>query len=240
MTKFSPEQINEWHEHALEINKLVDEILAHGEQGITAQKAAEYVTAEKKYEHLEKETEKDFGRGWGEEMQRQLIALHPAVRKVEAAPKFSDREQKTDAFVDFEKGKIGVQLTLNGHGRHGSEELNKKFNDLLKAQFGNVTYYGKKEVPLTMSSGILGEFLDIYKEWKNQGAKGSPIDLMDKKRREDLTNHFIFSMSKVFEWKYFKLGKKEFKEWADYLKDIYEKREAELKKERAAPWKRDR
>lgn len=232
--------MNAWHEEALEINKLVDEFLEH-DKNLTPQQTAEMIIAEKKFEHLDKITQKeDFGKGWGEEMQRQLIASHPAVKKVEDAPAYSDYEQKTDAFVDFDKGRIAVQLTLNGAGEHGSEKLSKKFNDMLTEKFSSVTYYGKKEVPLTMTSAILGEFLNIHHAWEERGGKGSPLEFMAPKRREDLANEFISRMAKVFEWKYIKLGRKEFKEWSEYLKGIYEKRAEELKKERAVPPKRNR
>lgn len=239
MAKFSKEQTDEWHEEGLKINKLVDEIIEK-DKLISPQQAAEIVVAEKKFENLDEETQKNFGKGWGEEMQRQIIALHPAVKKVEQAPAYSDYEEKADAFVDFDKGPIAVQLTLNGYAESGKKDLNEKFNDLLKEKFGNVNYYDRKELPLTMSRGTLGEFVRAYDAWKEHGQKGSPIEFMGINRRDDLANEFVMMMSRVFEWKYIKLGKKEFKEWADYLKDVYEKRARELKEKRAAALKHGR
>lgn len=234
MAKFSPEQMSEWHEEALEINKLVNEIIEK-DKSISPQEAAEIVIAEKRFENLDKETQKNFGKGWGEEMQRQIIALHPAIKKVEQAPAYSDYEDKSDAFVDFDKGPIAVQLTLNGYAEKGKGDLNEKFNDMLKEKFGHVTYYNKKELPLTMSRGILGEFVQAYDTWKEHGQKGSPIEFMNKKRKDELANEFILMMAKVFEWKYIKLGNKEFKEWAEYLNGVYEKRARELKKRKSGP-----
>lgn len=239
MAKFSKEQMDEWHEEAFELNKLVDEIVEK-DKSISPQQATEIVIAERKFENLDKETQKNFGKGWGEEMQRQIIALHPAVKKVEQAPAYSDYEDKADAFVNFDKGPVAVQLTLNGYAENGKKDLNEKFNDMLKEKFGHVTYYGKKELPLTMSRGTVGEFARAYDTWKEHGQKGSPIEFMGINRRDDLANEFVMMMSRVFEWKYIKLGKKEFKEWADYLKDVYEKRARELKEKRAVPLKRDR
>ena|SRR3989304_2460228 len=96
MSKIPQEEIGRLRGEALEINTLVDELMDQ-DADISAQEAAERVIAGREISDLDRE---QFGKGWGEKMMREVLTLHPAIRRVERAPKETD-EQKNRCFRLF-------------------------------------------------------------------------------------------------------------------------------------------
>lgn len=220
LNKIPPQEMARRNEEALEINLLVDELMEQ-DKNISAQAASEKIIAEREISDLDRE---QFGKGWGEKMLREVLAIHPAVKQVEKAPKETDEQRKTDAFVDFEKGKLGVQFTFAGFEERGANDLKNKFKSVLEKE--TVTYYGKKEVPLTMLRNNEQKFLEAFSSWEADGRKGSLVDYLPNK--DILANESIKTMAMVLEHKY-KINRNPInQEWAKYLFDIYNKRQKEL------------
>ena len=222
LSKIPQEEIEKLHGEALEINMLVDELIEQDAE-ISAQEASERVIAGREISDLNRV---EFGKGWGEKMLRDLIASHPEVLKVEQAPKETDEQRKTDAFVDFEKGKLGVQFTFSGFEERGKNDLANKFKSILGRDA--VTYRGKEKVPLTMLRSNEQKFLEAFSSWEADGRQGSPVDYLPKK--DFLANESLKTMAMVLEHKYKLRGHAHDREWADYLYNAYEKREKELQK----------
>ncbi len=216
------EEMGRLQEEAFEVNRLVDELRGQDKK-ISAQETSERIISEREITNIEKE---EFNKGWGEKMLREVLTLNPEVEKVEQAPKETDEQRKTDAFVTFKKGRIGVQFTLAGFQDTGSNDLKSKFEAITKIK--TVTYRGQEDVPLTMIRSNKQKFIEAFSSWEAEGRKGSPVDYLPQKER--LANEFIKTMALVLEHKFNVRHDPEDRAWADYLSGIYQKREAELKK----------
>lgn len=218
------EEINRRHEEALEINKFIDELLAEelmeGGEITSAQRKAEHIIAGREI------LKEKFGKGWGEKMVRDILSLHPAIKKVEQAAKETDEQRETDAFIDFEKGKIGVQITLTGFEERDKNNLREKLENIVIR--GSVTYRGEKEVLLTMLRSEEKKFLEAFSSWNADGRKDSLLDYLP--RKDALANEFIKTMALVFEYKHKMRGNYWDQSWAEYLLKIYEDRKKELEK----------
>ncbi|MEK7084967.1 MAG: hypothetical protein AAB904_00395 [Patescibacteria group bacterium] len=226
--KIPQKEIDRAHEEALEINKLVGE-WRERDPSIPTGEAANKIIAERETSDLDKEV---FAKGWGEKMLREIIASHPDVLRVEAAPKETDMHRKTDAFVEFKDGrKIGVQLTLVGFREIGENDLKTKLKEIIEQKA--TTYRGKEDIPITAVRGNYEEFMKAYDEWLTENRKGSPLDRFSESRKGLLSNEFLRMMGEVLRLKYNIKGNLKDKEWADYLLDLYSKRKENRKKKPA-------
>lgn len=217
--KIPQKEIDRAREEALEINKLVDEWRVR-DPNISPQEAVNKIIAERETSDLDKEV---FAKGWGEKMLREIIASHPDVLKVEAAPKEADMYRKTDAFIEFENGKrLGAQLTLVGFKELGENDLKTKLKEVVEQKYTN--YRGKENVPLTVVRGNYDEFIKVYDEWTIDNKKGSPIDYFSTTRRNSLSNEFLRMMGEVLLLKYRMKGDLKDKEWGEYLLGLHRKR----------------
>ena len=221
-----PGEIERLYGEASEVNRLVDELM-NQDAKISAQEASEHIIAEREISDLNKER---FGKVWGEKMLRELLARHPAVTSVETAPKETDEQRKTDAFVGFDMGELGVQFTLTGFDERGKNDLEKKFRSILMRK--TVTYHGQKEVPLTMLRGNYKNFMEAFSSWEADGRRKSPVDYLPQK--DLLANESIKTMALVLDHKY-NIGRNPAdREWSQYLLSIYNQRQKELETAKSA------
>ena len=132
--------------------------------------------------------------------------------------------KKTDAFVYFDKGALGVQFTLVGFDDRGKNDLKTKFHSILERK--TVTYRGRKEVPLTMIRSNDRKFLEAFSSWEADGRRGSPVDYLPQK--DVLANESVKTMAMVLEHKYNAGRNPTDREWSQYLFDVYSQRQEEL------------
>ncbi len=200
---------------AYEINALVDQWLIGGKEAFASVAADAIIKEREKKDAYTKE----FGNGWAEMMERDSLAKHRIIKAVEDAPRETNDDRKTDLFVHFINGDtLGVQFTLLGFEERGNvrvrKNLEEKLADVIRQD--TVTYFGKQQVPLTMTRGEMKIFSDAFAEWEASGREGEPADYIPQRE----TEKSIEIMANVLERKGQILHQKTYYEYAGRIKRL--------------------